>query len=62
MTQNVQEAMFLLMTLEKAQKGDEESKKMIELENELRKELNQPTVEEELKALIKKGQAQAKQK
>ena len=44
------EAMFWLATLRQAQKGDETARKHIEEENELRAEMNLPTIQEELKA------------
>jgi len=49
------EAMHWAVTVDMAQKGNEEMKEILAIENEKRKENGLPTVEEELKALIAKG-------
>ena len=46
--------MLWLATIQQAQKGDQESKEILEQENELRKEKGQMTVEEELKKMAEK--------
>lgn len=45
------EARLWLITVVRALKGDQEAKEMLRVENQLRAEKGQPTVEEELKAM-----------
>jgi len=44
------------VTIMKAKQGDEESREMVETENTLRKEKGLPSVEQELKAMVKTDQ------
>ena len=62
MIENYQEAIFLKVLVERAEKGDQESAALIEAENKIRQEKGEPTVQEELQQLYEKGVAMAAQR
>ena len=48
------EAMLWLTTIARAEKGDTEAQEMVQAENEQRAQENMPTLQEELKAMMRK--------
>ncbi len=48
------EAMYWVAILKQANQGDKEAQETLQVENELRAQNNQPTVQEELMALLNK--------
>lgn len=54
------EAMYWLAILQQANEGSKEAGEMLRQENELRTEMGQPTVEEELKEMVEEAELRAK--
>jgi len=48
------EVVFWVATIQQTMAGDEDAKARLQSENKLRRQNNEPTIEEELRAMVKK--------